>query len=129
MNKIKYFFQFIIIIIIFFIFKILGVKISSFLSGKLFELIGPVFRSKRIIDENIKRAFPDIDQKKIDKINSSMWKNYGRILAEYMYIKDFRNLKLKKFIEIENSNILEDINRKNKPVISIIIAKSSKLLK
>ena len=50
MNKIKYFFQFILITIIFFIFKILGAKISSFLGGKLFELIGPVFRSKKIIE-------------------------------------------------------------------------------
>ena len=63
MNKIKYFFQFILIIIIFFIFKVLGIKISSYIGGKFFELIGPIFRSKKIIHENIKRAFPDIDQK------------------------------------------------------------------
>ena len=66
MNKIKYFFQFIIIIFIFFIFKILGPKISSFVGGKLFELIGPIFRSKKIIHKNIKRVFPDINKEKLN---------------------------------------------------------------
>ena len=47
MNKIKYFFQFIIIILFFSIFKILGLKISSFIGGKFFQIIGPIFRSKK----------------------------------------------------------------------------------
>ena len=87
MNKIKYFLQFLIIITLFVIFKILGIKISSYIGGKLFEFIGPFFRSKEIIDENIRRAFPKIDQDKITRIKSSMWNNYGRVFAEYMFIK------------------------------------------
>ena len=119
MNKIKYFFQFIIIIFIFFIFKIIGVKISSFLSGKLFELIGPVFRSKKIINENIKRAFPDIDQKKINKINSSMWNNYGRIFAEYIFMNNFRNGDLSKNITIDGIEVLKEIKKNNQKVIFV----------
>ena len=76
MNNIKYFIQFIIIIFLFLIFKILGLKISSYLSGRLFEIIGPIFRSKDIIDNNIKRAFPNLDLKEVNKIKSSMWNNY-----------------------------------------------------
>ena len=59
MKNIKYFIQFLLIIISFVIFKLLGVKFSSNLSGKIFEKIGPFFRSKRIIQSNIKRAFPN----------------------------------------------------------------------
>ena len=80
MNNLKYLFQFLIITFLFFIFKILGVNISSFLGGKLFEIIGPLFRSKKIIHENIKKVFPNIDKKKIKLIESSMWNNYGRVL-------------------------------------------------
>jgi len=58
MKIIKYLIQFIIICIFYVIFKIIGVKLSSFLSGKLFEIIGPIFRSKKIINDNIKKAFP-----------------------------------------------------------------------
>jgi len=119
MNKIKYFFQFIIIIFIFFIFKILGPKISSFVGGKLFELIGPIFRSKKIIHKNIKRAFPDINKEKLNKIKSSMWNNYGRVFAEYMFIKNFRNGKLSKNITIDGEEILNDIKKNNQKVIFI----------
>ena len=48
MINIKYFFQFIIIFFLFLIFKISGVRFSSFLGGKLFQIIGPAFRSKEI---------------------------------------------------------------------------------
>ena len=119
MNKIKYFFQFLIIIILFSLFKILGVKISSYFSGKLFEFIGPFFRSKELIDKNIRRAFPNIDQDRLTSINSSMWNNYGRVFAEYMFIKDYRNNNLKNNIIIEGDEILKDLKKKNKKVIFI----------
>ena len=41
--------------------------------------------------------------KKEKKIIKSMWNNYGKILSEYMFLKQFRNKKLNKFIEIEGS--------------------------
>ena len=119
MNKIKYFFQFLIIIILFSLFKILGIKISSYIGGKLFEFIGPFFRSKELIDKNIRRAFPNIDQDKLTSIKSSMWNNYGRVFAEYMFIKDYRNNKLKNNIIIEGDEILKDLKEKNKKVIFI----------
>ena len=71
MRIIKYLIQFIIICIFYVIFKIIGVKLSSFLSGKLFEIIGPVFRSKKIIDNNIRKAFPDYNSEELNKIKYS----------------------------------------------------------
>ena len=119
MNKIKYFFQFLIIVILFSLFKILGIKISSYIGGKLFEFIGPFFRSKELIDKNIRRAFPNIDQDKLTSIKSSMWNNYGRVFAEYIFIKDYRNNNLKNNIIIEGDEILKDLKEKNKKVIFI----------
>ena len=68
MRTIKYLIQFIIICIFYLIFLIIGVKLSSFLSGKLFEIVGPIFRSKKIINNNIKKAFPDYNFKELNKI-------------------------------------------------------------
>ena len=48
-----------------------------------------------------------------------MWNSYGRIFAEYMFIKDFRSGKLAKKIIIEGQEILEEIKKLNKPVIFI----------
>jgi len=119
MNRIKYFFQFIIIIFFFSIFKILGLKISSHISGKFFQLIGPIFRSKKLIQKNIIRAFPNIDEININKITTSMWNNYGRVFAEYMFIKKFRYQKQNENIIIEGREILEDIKKNNQKVVFI----------
>ncbi len=119
MSIIKYFIQFTFISLFFIICKLIGYKNSSNFGAKFGELFGPFFRSKKTISKNLKIAFPQITDDEIKNISKNMWKNYGRILAEYMFVKDFRNLKLDKFIEIDGSEILKEINEKNKPVIFI----------
>jgi KDO2-lipid IV(A) lauroyltransferase len=48
-----------------------------------------------------------------------MWNNYGRVFAEYMFIKDYRNNNLKNNIIIEGDEILKDLKEKKKKVIFI----------
>ena len=119
MNKLKYFAQFILIVLFFLIFKILGLKLASFISGKFFQLIGPIFRSKKLIHSNIKKAFPKINEKDLKNITKSMWNNYGRVFAEYMFMKNFRNDKLQNNIEIVGKEILEDIKNSNQKAVFI----------
>ena len=119
MKKIKYFFEFIIISSLFIIYKVLGLKISSFLSGKLFQFFGPLFRSKDVIESNIKRATPKINLKDIKNIKKNMWNNYGRTLAEYMFLKDFRNDNFMSNISLEGEEILDQIKYEKTPVIFI----------
>ena len=109
MKYIKYFIQFLIIIISFIIFKLLGPILSSNLSGKIFEKIGPFFRPKKIILSNLRRAYPKKNPEELNKIINLMWNNYGRFFAEFMFIKNFRLGKLSEKIEIEGKEILEDI--------------------
>ena len=119
MKIVKYFFQFLFFIIFFFLFKILGFKISSSIGGKLFEIIGPIFRSKKLIDSNIKKAVPNINSEDLEKTTRLMWNNYGRIFAEYVFIKSFRNGKLNSRISIEGQDILEEIKKLNQQVVFI----------
>ncbi len=119
MKYIKYFTQFLFSILCFVIFKIIGPKSSSYISGKIFEMIGPYFRSKILIYNNIKRAMPEIDSNHIKKIEKSMWNNYGRIFAEYIFLKDFRYGKLVSEIKIEGQEILNEIKDNRQQVIFI----------
>ena len=119
MKNIKYLLQFIFIIFLFLIFKLIGLKFSSFLGGKLFQLIGPLMRQKKIIHSNIKRAFPTIEENEIKKIKKKMWNNYGRVFAEYMFLKKFRNEYFRSHISVKGLEILKDIKKNNKPVIFI----------
>jgi len=119
MKSIKYFIQFLIILILFLIFKVLVLNFASFLSGKIISFIGPLFRSKNLIKSNILKAFPYLSQNEVEKITKKMWNNYGRILAEYVFIKDFRISKFKNNIEIKGQKILDRIRQNNEPVIFI----------
>ena len=119
MKFLKYFFQFLIVIISFSLFKILGPNISSNIGGIIFEKVGPLFRSKKIIHSNIKKAIPDINSDNLNNITKLMWNNYGRVFAEYMFIKNFRIGKLASQIEIDGQEILNEIKKYNKQVIFI----------
>ena len=48
-----------------------------------------------------------------------MWGNYGRILAEYPFIPNFRNKKLEKHLKIEGLNSLKKIIKSGKPTLFI----------
>jgi KDO2-lipid IV(A) lauroyltransferase len=119
MKIIKYFFQFLFFIFFFFLFKIFGFKISSLIGGKLFETIGPIFRSKELISSNIKKAIPNVDSKDLKKISRLMWNNYGRIFAEYVFIKSFRSGKLNTRISVQGQDILDKIKKNNQQVVFI----------
>jgi len=119
MKIIKYFFEFIFVYTLLIIFKIIGYKNASNLGKKIGVLIGPFFRSKKKIENNLINSnigIDDLDRKKIIK---NMWGNYGRILAEYPFLKKFKNNTFKKYIEIEGVDYLSEIKKKNKKVVFI----------
>ena len=118
MKFIKYFFEFTIIISLFCIFKIIGLRNASNLGSILGKLVGPFFRSKNIIKKNIKIGLGDIDENQEKKIINGMWSNIGRTFAEYVFLKDFKFNKTNfNHIKIIGSKYLEQIKNSNKPVI------------
>jgi KDO2-lipid IV(A) lauroyltransferase len=119
MKLIKYFIQFLIILILFFIIKILGLKFGSYISSKIFIFIGPFFRSKHLIESNLLKAKPNLSQDEIKRISKEMWSNYGRILAEYIFIKEIRNSKNNGNFKIIGQEILDKIKENNEPVIFV----------
>lgn len=112
----KYTVEFCTISIFFLFFKILGLKISSYISGKIFNLIGPLFRSKKTINYNFKTALPDASPEDIKKYINNMWNYYGKILAEYVFLKNFRN---NTNIQISGKEILDKLKKNNENVIFI----------
>jgi len=119
MKKIKYLIEFFFIVILFLIFKLLGYKIASNFGSIIIIILGPFFRSKKIIRNNIQKSLSLTDDNKISKIINNMWSNYGRILSDYIFIKKFRLGELDRYIKIEGNEILDKIKNENKPVIFI----------
>ena len=119
MKKIKYFFEFLIIFIFLLIFKIAGYRIASSLGNSIGKIIGPRFRSKKVIIDNIKKFKPEIKEDEINHIIEKMWGNYGRILAEYVYIPEFRKRRLDDYLKIEGLENLKKIKSSGKPTVFI----------
>jgi len=119
MRTIKYFIQFIIILVFFSFFKIFGLKVASIISSNIISCIGPFFRSRVMMHSNILKALPNLNHKEVKKISQKMWANYGKILSEYIFIKNFRESKLGYNIDIQGQEILDRIKNENKPVIFI----------
>ena len=118
MKTIKYFFEFITVITLFFILKIIGLKNASNLGGMIGKFFGPLFRSKRITKENIKIGLGEISKENEKEIINGMWSNIGRTFAEYVFLKDFKFNKINfNHVEINGTKYLDEIKKNNQSVI------------
>ena len=118
MKLIRYLFEYIFIVILFSLFKLLGYKIASEFGYFLGKTFGPFFRSKKIIKNNLIKFDNSLTSEQIANISNEMWGNYGRILSEYPYISSFRKGNLDKYIKIVNKEKLDDI-KKGEPVVFV----------
>ena len=113
----KYLFQSIIVYIFFILGRILGLKISRNFFSKLFQLLGPKIKSKKIINENLDKYNQYMTMSEKREIISQMWSNYGKTFIEYIFLDKFK--KNTNHIKIINKEILNQIIANNKPVIFI----------
>jgi len=118
MKKIIYFLEFILVYKFFIIFKIIGYRASSNLGYLIGKIFGTFFRSKLLINANLKKAKIS-NNENTDEIADSILGNYGRIFAEYPHLKNFRNNRLDNFIKIEGIEYLDQIKKANKQAVFI----------
>ena len=111
-----HFFQSILIYIFFFTGWLLGIKLSRKLFALIFLVIGPMFKSQKIINKNLENYsnFAKVNKKEI--INS-MWRNYGMTFIEYIYLGKF--LKNNNHVKVIGEEYLNKALEDNKPVIFI----------
>ena len=114
---IKYLVQSLIIYSFFLIGKLIGLKLSRKLFGYIFKKLGPVFKSKKIITQNLKIFSDNISKNEIEKISFEMWENYGKTFIEYVFLNIFK--KKDTHIEILGKENLINILENKKPVIFV----------
>ena len=114
----RYSIETIVIVFFFSIFKILGLKNSSIISGKIFKIVGHFFRPKKTVENNLRIAFPNLSDNEIKKYILEMWEYYGKIFAEYIFLSELRNNK-KENIKISGIHILEKLRINNDSVVFI----------
>ncbi len=120
MKIIKYIIEAIFVYLLFLLMKLMGLNLGRKISSHLFLNIGSFFRSKKLVKENISNALKGMSDDKVESIIKSMWKNYGLIFAEYIYLKKFRLNKFSKpHIGISGKEILDQVIKSGKPAIFI----------
>ena len=117
MKIIKYFIQAFIIYIFFILIKILGLNISRKLFAKIFQIIGPLIKSEKTINENLEKFLSSYNEEQKKNIKKTMWSNYGKTFVEYLFLNKFR--KNNSHINFKGKEILKSIINKNKPVIFV----------
>ena len=117
MKILNYFLQSIIVYCFFLLGRILGLKISRKIFSFLFSIVGPFFKSKKIIEKNLinfSRKVVNVNKKSITK---DMWINYGKTFIEYIFLDIFK--KNNSHMQLMNEEILLQISEERKPVIFI----------
>ena len=115
-KKISYFFQAVIIYLFFFVGKLLGLNLSNKIFAFLFKRLGPLFKSKSIIEKNLTNFNSNLTNEQRENIISSMWENYGITFIEYIFLSLFKEKN--DLVEVTRSDILNKIPS-NKPVVFV----------
>ncbi len=118
MKKIIYFIEFLLIEFLFIICKVIGYKSASNLGFFIGKNFGNLFRKRKSIIENLHKSKIVINISDNQFVNNILG-NYGRILAEYPFLEDFRKNKLEQFITIDGIENLDKIKNNKKPVVFI----------
>ena len=113
----KYFFQSLIIYLFFILGRILGLKKSQKIFSKIFQILGPKFKSNIIINQNLEKFNKNISISNKNDISEQVWSNYGKTFIEYIFLDKYK--KQSNFITLNNQNILDDIIKEKKPVVFV----------
>jgi Kdo2-lipid IVA lauroyltransferase/acyltransferase len=117
MKIFKYLIEALLIYTFFIIIKVLRINFSRKLFSYIFNKIGPLIKSKEVIEENLERILGSLDRDNKHKIISKMWSNYSSTFVEYLFLNNFK--RNSQHITIKGEKILNKIIQANKPVIFI----------
>ncbi len=117
MKKIKYLFEAIVIYFFLIIIKLFGLNLSRKIFSSIFQNIGFIVKSKKIVNSNIKKILGDIDDVKKKNLYKKMWSNYGMTFVEYSFLKKFKNENF--HIKIKGEELITKIKNENKPVVFV----------
>lgn len=100
-----------------FLFRLLPVDAASWLGGAIARLIGPLTKTHKVADQNLRLAFPEKDAAWRAKILDAQWETNGRTVAEFPMMD--RLLPSTGRVEVVNAGRLTEIARGGKPVVFV----------
>ena len=122
MKNIIYFFEYIIVFLIFFLFKLLPLNTSTKFSSFLFSTFGKLSGANKTAIKNCKYVFPNMEEEQVKSIVKKSWNNLGRTISELPRLNYLFDKKKIKYNKIEN---IENLIKNNSQGIFICIHQSN----
>ncbi len=101
----KKYIEYYILLFFYYLFRLLGLNLSSFLGGFFFSIYGKFSKRNQIVKRNLDKVFPNLSLKEKNNIIKKMWIHFGRIIGEYPNLNRL-NIGRNNNILIENKNNL-----------------------
>jgi len=109
--------EFLLVLFVLGLFRILPVDWASALGGKIGRGLGPFLPVSRRARHNITMAFHNKSAGEIDAIVKGMWENFGRTAAEYPHLRRLRCYGYANRIEVLGGEILDQVQDSGEPHI------------
>ena len=109
-------------ILLFFVFRLIGIDASSWIAGKFMRTIGPLLRSvSRRAEDNLTAAFPDWSGTEVMAVTKEVWENLGRTAAEFAHLEKLNSSHPSRRVTIDPSTSaqVEKIIAAGQPVILV----------
>ena len=122
-KKIRFFFEFTLIKILFIFLYLLPVNITSAFGSGLLRFLGRFSKSHYTAIQNCKYVFPNLNDKEIKKIILNSWENLGKTIIELGILKKI--IKKNNYIKIEGLSNINKIIQNKTPSIFFSIHQSN----
>ena len=122
MKKILYFLEYIAVLLIYSIYRILPFNFALKFSSFLFMSLGTLSRANKTAINNCKHVFPNHTEEEIRSIIKKSWNNLGITICELLRLNEIFNKNKIKYKKLEN---IEDFISNNKHAIFISIHQSN----
>ncbi|MDD2839673.1 MAG: lysophospholipid acyltransferase family protein [Rickettsiales bacterium] len=87
------------------LFLLIGLKWSSFISGLLMVIFGPLTPPSFLAMRNLKKVMPELTFFQRFKIVLGMWNNLGKNIAEFVLVNSISYEELEKYINIDEQSL------------------------
>lgn len=99
--------------------RLLPMQASMSLNAKIVQFIGPRLSRHKIAMRNLERAFPEKSASEREAIARSMWRNLGRLFAEYIYLDQLfdydPNSEKTGIVDVEGEELFRALQASGKP--------------
>ena len=99
--------------------RLLPMQASMSFNAKIIQFVGPYLGRHKTVRENLERAFPEKSASEREAIARAMWRNIGRLVAEYIYLDRLFDYDPDSdqpgIVDVEGEELFRKLQASNKP--------------